>query len=169
MNIRLLGVVATLSFTSILFAQGKTQVRDSQHLVASIDSQDPGTDEDSPKRKVLDLRKKKKKKHAVAQQPMVTGSTMPVFASPIYLPQPSAPGTAITASNGFLYIVAGQKLYKVSEKTLKTMQVSVLGRSDERTTGIEDTRKRRRKIVASNEDEPSLQKVSKKRKSVKSD
>ena len=52
----------------------------------------------------------------------------PVIAtvSPVYLPQGNSSGTAITASGGYLYVVEGHKLYKVNERTLKTVQVSTL-------------------------------------------
>lgn len=52
---------------------------------------------------------------------------VPLIASPIYLPQSSSgANTAITASNGYLYVVVGNKLYKVNEKTMRTVEVTTL-------------------------------------------
>lgn len=78
---------------------------------------------------VLDLRSKKRSaKHAAATRKAADDPMQsPVIASPIFLSQPANSGTAITASNGFLFVVVGQKLYKVNEKSLKTVQVSELG------------------------------------------
>jgi hypothetical protein len=78
-----------------------------------------------PKRKVLDLRKH----HKVTPDKKIDNNVMPVFASPIYLPQEGMHGTAITASDGYLFVVVGEKLYKVNQKTLKTVQVSRLGQA----------------------------------------
>ncbi|HVT13390.1 MAG TPA: hypothetical protein VHE55_14075 [Fimbriimonadaceae bacterium] len=115
-----------------------------------------------PKRKVLDLRR-----HKTAEPE--EAPSIPVIASPIYLPQAGTNGTAITASNGYLYVVVGERLYKVNEKTLKTVQVSALGnREVERTTSTA-TSKRRHKVVASTGDEPSPHKTTKKRRASKTD
>jgi hypothetical protein len=76
-------------------------------------------------------------------------NTTPFIASPIYLPSTNTGSAAITESNGFLYVVSGQRLYKVNEKTLKTVQVSALGRADEVPFMDSETPKRK-KIVASN-------------------
>ncbi len=75
---------------------------------------------------VVDLRTHKHKRRVVA----LDQGNMPVIAnvSPVYLQQGNPPGTAITASGGFLYVVVGQRLYKVSEKTMKTVQVSTLAK-----------------------------------------
>ena len=69
------------------------------------------------RRKVLDLRTHK-----------ATSGTSPFIASPIYIPQTAPVATAITASDGFLYVVSGDRLYKISQKSLKTIQVATLGR-----------------------------------------
>jgi hypothetical protein len=132
----------------------KTHMR--KHLVAVSDQRSEISGK-LPKRKLLDLRTKKKKRRHKAVPPVDNSDQMtPVIASPIYLPQsPAATGTAITASGGFLYVVVGQRLYKVSEKTLKTIQVSQLGHGQPVPAMASETPRRKRKIVASNDEEPA--------------
>src|ERR1044072_4194375 len=60
---------------------------------------------------------------------------VPLIASPIYLPQSSSgANTAITASNGYLYVVVGSKLYKVNEKTMRTVDVTTLSTQSAKTS-----------------------------------
>lgn len=102
----------------------------------------------------------KTRKHKAATEDTERSGSLPFIASPIYLPSTgSGPGTAITASNGYLYVVVGQKLYKVSEKTLRTVQISALSKVDsvpdlerdtpsKRKNADSETPKRKKKVVA---------------------
>jgi hypothetical protein len=89
---------------------------------------------------------KRRKKTAESDE----GRLSPVIASvsPVYFPQ-NGDGTAITASGGYLFVVVGQKLYKVDEKTLKTVQVSTLGRVSPKTASDSEVPKRKKKRMAS--------------------
>jgi hypothetical protein len=92
-----------------------------KHLMAVSTDRSTGKSK-TPKRRVLDLRKNTKR-----PAKREASEYFPVIASPIFVPQESA-GTAMTASNGFLYILSDGRLYKVSEKTLKTIQVATISR-----------------------------------------
>jgi hypothetical protein len=96
----------------------------------------------------------------------------PVIAtvSPLYIPQPAGSGSAITASKGYLYVVVGQKLYKVDETTLKTVQVSTLGRPERVMAADEpvrkklargDAAKKKQRVVASRDEESPKRRSSK--------
>ncbi len=164
MNLRILSLALAFACASLLVAHAQEppgcSVKSShkKHAKAVQHSEISGK---LPKRKVLDLRRHKT---AEPEEPQA----IPVIASPIYLPQAGTTGTAITASNGYLYVVVGERLYKVNEKTLKTVQVSQLGnREIERTAST--TSKRRHKIVASTDDEPSPHATTKRRRAGKTD
>lgn len=169
MNIRVLGLSLALACAYSLCATaqeppGCSVKRTRSHLLAESPQKSEITGK-LPKRRVLDLRKKKK---TIARQ-SDGESQMPIIASPIYLPQASDSGTAITASNGYLYVVVGETLYKVNEKSLKTVQVSRLSRSPIKSASSSETPKRHKKMVASTDDEPSPRATTKKRHSSKTD
>jgi hypothetical protein len=136
-----------------------TQTR--KHL-KTVSTQRSQTKSKTPKRRVLDLRSNKTTKRST---PKVSSENYPVIASPIFVPQDNGGGgTAITSSNGYLYIVMDKKLYKISERTLKTIQVTQLGRSfDEPAVRTSPTPKRR-SVVASKEQSPTPRKATKSRK-----
>lgn len=173
MNNRLLSFMLTVSCASLLaLAHGqeppgcKTQTHTRKQLrsTASRKSEHgkPAT------HKVLDLRRSKRRSAAKAQARSEPASLQtPVIASPIYLPQANSPGTAITASSGFLYVVVGQKLYKVNEKSLKTVQVAQLGSMIE--PGTASMTGKIRKIVASTEGEQTTPRPTKRRRGSKAD
>lgn len=100
-----------------------------------------------PKRKTIDLRRNRTK------APESDERLMPFIASPVYMPQAAGSGgTAITASNGYLYVVVEHKLYKVNEKTLKTVQVSYL--SPTRETVEPEPIKRKKTATRKEESKP---------------
>jgi len=79
----------------------------------------------------------------------------PVIASPIYLPQPGqGSAAAITESRGYLYVVVGQRLYKVDEKTLRTVQTSPLGLREERETKSAASPKKRKRLASDEDGSP---------------
>jgi len=82
-------------------------------------------------RAVHHTRKTKPRKARHELEGAVDHLTAPVIASPIYVPQADGSGAAITESRGFLYVVVGKRLYKVDEKTLRTVQTSELGLREE--------------------------------------
>jgi hypothetical protein len=155
MNNKLIGLALALACAASLVAQEPPGCVDKTHTRKQLrTAQKSEIRGKLPKRKVLDLRRKPARK----SQSAFESDRMPIIASPIYLPQ--AAGTAnaaITASNGYLYVVVGQRLYKVNEKTLKTVQVSTLGRVESSTASDSEPPRHKRKIVASN-DEPSPRK-----------
>ncbi len=118
---------------------------------------------------VLDLRRKKHTatKRAKTRQVEPALFQNPMVATPIYMPQPApSTATAITESRGFLYVVVGQKIYKVDEKTMRTLQVSQLGKLPDNLASSETDK--RHKILASSEDDP-LRKASRKKPSRRAD
>jgi hypothetical protein len=136
---KIISSLALALFTVAIYAQdppGCAKTTTHKHLKAQ-------KSEAKAKRQVLDLRSKK---HRTQE----TGAFMPVIASPIYVPQGNDSSTAITASGGYLYVVQNNTIFKVSEKTLQTVQVATLGTRKEPRTTADKPRKKKR-IVADSE------------------
>ncbi|HTQ09661.1 MAG TPA: hypothetical protein VMI31_06280 [Fimbriimonadaceae bacterium] len=75
---------------------------------------------------------RKPRRKTAALEGAIDRLSAPVIASPIYVPQPGErSAAAITESRGFLYVVVGNKLYKVDETTLRTVKTSELGLREE--------------------------------------
>src|SRR4051812_11383337 len=119
MNNRILSLTLTLLCASSLIARAQdppgcatTAVT---HTKKHLLNHKPRLKGRLPKGKPLHQRKRHT---TTAVEPDNFGRNMPVIASPIYMPQTNGGNAAITASNGYLYVVVGQKLYKVDQATL---------------------------------------------------
>lgn len=117
MNLRLLVAVPALGCLAAWSQEPPTpSSRKPARIAASAKTSPPKTEFTD---RTLDLRRSKRPSEPASRNdPM-----MPLIASPVFVPQTAGPAApAMISSQGYLYVVSGDTLFKVSERTMKVVQ-----------------------------------------------